>query len=97
MENKSKLQEDLRKIRDVHNKCIKVIDSCGTEEQLESAKRYVELAVLYWNHHYPSNFKFARHRQLLTRVIDAIQTMIYAKSRKLRIGGHAWRARGWDL
>jgi hypothetical protein len=78
---------DLQKIRNVHNKCLAVIESCDTVEHLETAKRYVNLAITYWDYNYPKRSKFARHRELISRIIESLHTIIYAQGRKIKKGG----------
>lgn len=77
-----KLNKDIEDIRAIHQKCLAVITSCKTFEQILSASTYFKLAIKQWDTKYPLYSK--QHQLILGSVKKHIDIFLTLRRRQMR-------------
>ena len=78
------LNKDIEDIRVIHKKCLSVISSCKTFDQILNAEVYFKLAIRYWYVKYPNKAPWKNHRKILELIKKNIDTFLTLRRRQIR-------------
>ena len=78
------LNKDIEDIRVIHRKCLSVISSCKTFNQIQNAEVCFNLALRYWYTKYPNKNTWKDHRRILEIVRKNIDTFLTLRRRQIR-------------
>lgn len=76
--------KDVEDIRVIHRKCLSVINSCTTLEQILNAETYFDLALVYLYTKYPNKSKWQAHRKILILFKKNIDISLTSRRRQIK-------------
>ena len=76
--------KDVEDIRVIYRKCLSVINSCTTPEQILNAETYFDLALVYLYTKYPNKHPWQQHRKVLVIVKKNIDIFLTLRRRQIR-------------